>query len=97
MPKFERTHPWLSFMLDLSPAPWQMWLLAGEAISKCEHLEGVALSPAAANELMKVYLAKGSAATTAIEGNTLSEEEARKRVDGIRGPATFQSVSGCGN
>ena len=42
------------------------------------------LSPAAANELMKVYLAKGALATTAIEGNTLSEEEARKRVDGIK-------------
>jgi Fic family protein len=84
MSTYERTHPWLDFNLDLSPAPWQMWLLAGEAISKCEHLGGVALSPEAASELMKVYLAKGALATTAIEGNTLTEAEARKRVDGIK-------------
>ena len=84
MSTYERTHPWLSFALDLSQAPWQMWLLAGEAISKCEHLSGVPLSPEAAAELMKVYLAKGALATTAIEGNTLSEAEARKRVEGIK-------------
>src|SRR5581483_2446881 len=84
MSTFERTHPWLSFSLDLSHAPWQMWLLAGESISKCEHLAGVALSPEVAAELMKVYLAKGALATTAIEGNTLTEQEARKRVEGIK-------------
>jgi Fic family protein len=84
MRTYEQTHPWLTFQLDLSRAPWQLWLLAGEAISKCEHLSGVALGPDAATELMKVYLAKGAHATTAIEGNTLTEAEARKRIDGIK-------------
>jgi Fic family protein len=84
MPTYDRTHPWLTFSLDLSRAPWQLWLLAGEAISKCEHLAGVALTPDAANELMKVYLAKGALATTAIEGNTLTEAQARQRVEGIK-------------
>jgi Fic family protein len=79
---YERTHPWLRFELDLSHAPYQMWLLAGEAVSKCEHLSGVALDPAAAAELMRVYLAKGALATTAIEGNTLTEEEVRQRIEG---------------
>lgn len=82
--KSEKTHPWLRFTLDLSHAPFELWLLGGEAVSKCEHLAGVALGPDAAAELMKVYLAKGALATTAIEGNTLSEAEARKRVDGIK-------------
>jgi Fic family protein len=82
--KSEKTHPWLRFALDLSHAPFELWLLGGEAVSKCEHLAGVALGPEAAAELMKVYLAKGALATTAIEGNTLSEAEARKRVDGIK-------------
>lgn len=58
-------------------------MLAGEAVFKCDHLAGVALNPDAARELMNVYLAKGALATTAIEGNTLTEAEARKRVDGI--------------
>jgi Fic family protein len=84
MATYPQTHPWLSFTLDLSDAPWRMWLLAGEAISKCEHLSGVALSPEAAADLMKVYLAKGALATTAIEGNTLTEAEAMKRVEGIK-------------
>src|ERR1700684_1804952 len=80
----EKSHPWLRFSLDLSHAPIDLWLLGGEAVSKCEHLAGVALGPTAAAELMKVYLAKGALATTAIEGNTLNEAEARKRVDGIK-------------
>lgn len=84
MKTYHQTHPWLTFQLDLSQAPWQLWLLAGEAISKCEHLGGVALSPDAAKELMKVYLAKGALATTAIEGNTLTEAEARARVEGLK-------------
>ncbi len=33
-------------------------------------------------ELHRIYLAKGIAATTAIEGNTLTEEEVRQRIEG---------------
>jgi Fic family protein len=40
------------------------------------------LSPNTASELLSVYLAKGMLATTAIEGNTLSEEEVRRVLDG---------------
>jgi Fic family protein len=79
---YKETHPWLRYSLDLSRADWRLWLLAGEALSKCEHLAGVALSPEAAAELSRVYLAKGALATTAIEGNTLTEEEVRQRIDG---------------
>lgn len=79
-----KTHPWLRFELDLTHAPWQLWILAGEAISKCDHLSGVALGPEAAAKLMNIYLAKGALATTAIEGNTLTEQQALDRVEGIR-------------
>ena len=57
-------------------------MLVGEAISKCEHLAGVPLMPETAKRLHLLYLAKGALATTAIEGNTLTEEEAIKRVEG---------------
>jgi Fic family protein len=67
----------------MSKADWRFWLLAGEALSKCEHLAGVALSPKAAEELSRIYLVKGALATTAIEGNTLTEEEVRQRVEGV--------------
>ena len=53
----------------------------GEAQSKCEHIAGTPLSQEAAKELHTISLIKGVRATTAIEGNTLSEEEIRLRME----------------
>jgi Fic family protein len=80
--KYLDTHPWLTFEVDLRKAPFDLWLALGEAQSKCEHIAGVPLSPEDSESLHAVYLAKGVWATTAIEGNTLSEEEVRQRIDG---------------
>src|SRR4030042_1893497 len=80
--KHEESHPWLRFSLDLSNAPFSFWVLLGEARSKLEHLAGVPLRPDAAQELHRLYLAKGAWATTSIEGNTLSEEQVRARIEG---------------
>ena len=82
MSGYLESHPWLKFKIDLRRFPWEFWLLAGEAVSKCTHIRGVALDPETAKKLMQVYLAKGALATTAIEGNTLTEEEAQRRVAG---------------
>lgn len=57
-------------------------MLLGECQSKCEHIAGVPLQPETAEELYRVYLAKGALATTAIEGNTLSEAEVLKHLEG---------------
>jgi len=75
MRTFERTHPWISFWIDLRQARPQLWLLLGEAASKCEHIAGVPLRPATAQSLHQLYLAKGALGTTAIEGNTLTEKQ----------------------
>jgi Fic family protein len=56
-------------------------MLLGEARSKCDHLRFVPLAWDTARELQKVYLAKGVFATTSIEGNTLSEEQVRERME----------------
>jgi Fic family protein len=82
MRSYEQTHKWISFRLDLRPTPHDFWLYLGEASSKCEHLSRVPLRPATAQQLHRLYLAKGVAATTAIEGNTLSEEDVLKAVEG---------------
>ena len=82
MRTFEQTHPWINFTLDLRKATHKHWLLLGESSSKCSHVAGVPLLPAVAAELYKLYLAKGALATAAIEGNTLSEEEIAKHLDG---------------
>lgn len=79
---YEETHPWINFRVDLGKLTHKTWLLLGEAESKCEHVAGVPLRPAVAERLHRIYLSKGIRGTTAIEGNTLSEEEVRRRVDG---------------
>ncbi|MET9729649.1 Fic family protein [Streptomyces sp. NPDC006458] len=56
-------------------------MLVGEAVSKLDHIAGVPLQPSVAAELNRVFLTKGAHATTQIEGNTLSEEQVRQRVD----------------
>jgi Fic family protein len=77
-----KTHPWLTFTVDLRQAPTPLWVALGECQSKCEHLAGTPLRPETAKRLHSVYLAKGVLATTAIEGNTLSEEEVLKHLEG---------------
>jgi hypothetical protein len=57
-------------------------MLLGEARSKCEHIANVPLRPATAEQLHLLYLAKGALATTAIEGNTLSEDEVVRHLQG---------------
>ena len=79
---YEQSHPFIDFRLDLRETAAGTWALLGEAKSKSEHIAQALLSPQASTELMQVYLAKGFLATTAIEGNTLSEDEARAVLDG---------------
>lgn len=82
MRTYEKTHPWLTFRLDMSRASYRLWIALGEAQSKCEHIAGVPLREAAAEALHRLFLAKGALATTAIEGNTLSEEEVIRHLEG---------------
>jgi cell filamentation protein, protein adenylyltransferase len=73
--KYMDSHPWLTFELHLKNALPRLWIALGEAQSKCRHIAGVALKPEIADRLHRIYLAKGLLATTAIEGNTLTEDE----------------------
>ena len=78
----ERSHPWIRFEADLRAAPPRLWALLGQAAALCRQVADAALPPGAAAEMRKVYLVKGVQATTAIEGNTLSTEQIRERVEG---------------
>jgi Fic family protein len=81
--RYEDTHKWISFsVLNIFRSNHRLWTLLGECQSKCEHIAGVPLRPDVADNLHRIYLAKGAFATTAIEGNTLSEEEVLKVLDG---------------
>jgi Fic family protein len=80
--QYSKSHSWLTFSLDLRQAPASLWVLLGECQSKCEHIAGVPLRPAEAQRLYLLYLAKGVSATTAIEGNTLSEQQVLDHLKG---------------
>lgn len=67
--------PWITFEVDLSKMGPSFWMVLGEARSKCDHLANVPMPPSYARELHEINLSKGVHATTAIEGNTLTEQE----------------------
>jgi hypothetical protein len=56
--------------------------MLGECQSKCEHIRDAPILPDTAKELFQLYLAKGVVATTAIEGNTITEKEALEHIKG---------------
>ena len=80
--EYRNSHPWITFQLDLRNAPARFWMLLGAACSKCEQIASVPLLPDTAERLHQLYLERGVRATTAIEGNTLSEQEISKLARG---------------
>jgi Fic family protein len=80
--RYRQSHSWLTFNLDLEKANAEFWMLLGEAASKCDHIAGVPLLPDVARDLHTLYLAKGVLATTAIEGNTLTEGQVLQQLQG---------------
>ena len=79
---FERTHPWLDFAFDTHRLKYTDWFALGKCAAMCKRIAGAPLAPAVAKDMIKIYLVKGVLATTAIEGNTLTEDEARAHIDG---------------
>jgi Fic family protein len=77
-----RTHPWLRFAASFREAKPLLWILLGEARSKCLHIAGAPLPPASAKLLHRLYLAKGVLGTTAIEGNTLTLDQVEQHLEG---------------
>ncbi len=73
--EYLQSHPWITFELDLRQAPVRFWTLLGDACAKCKFISGIPLMPETAERLNTVSLERGARATTAIEGNTLSQAE----------------------
>lgn len=74
-------HPFIDFKVRPDVLDPKSWMLLGEAMSKAQHLAGHPLKPETAAEMLSVTLAKGVQATTAIEGNTLSDDEVKSIVE----------------
>ncbi|MCL2722824.1 MAG: Fic family protein [Polyangiaceae bacterium] len=82
MRTYEGTHPWITYRINQDKVPPILWLLLGEARSKLGHIARSSLRPSTATKLNQLYLARGVRATTAIEGNTLSEDQVMKQIEG---------------
>ncbi len=80
--KYEQTHPWITFRLDLTRAHPNLWTLLGQAVTFCRQVSQAALPPDIAKTFKTLYLSKGVRATTAIEGNTLTEEQVQAQIEG---------------
>ena len=72
------THSFINYSLNLQEVSYKLWMLLGAVEAKCKYLAGIPLRPEKQSELNQISLRKGIRATTAIEGNTLSEEEVEK-------------------
>ncbi len=76
------SHEFISFIADMTRLSYKSWMDLGEVNSKCLHLAQVPLQPSVAEKLHLIYLAKGVHATTAIEGNTLTEQQVLLQING---------------
>lgn len=74
-------HPFLTFEFHADTLPATTWALLGECSSKIDHVLGTPLRKDVADHFNSVFLARGAHATTAIEGNTLSEEQVKQRIE----------------
>ncbi|MDE0237601.1 MAG: Fic family protein [bacterium] len=76
MKAYEESHPWITFSAaDINDLRPQTWMQLGEARAICEQISSTPLTPGLAEYLKEVALIKGAHATTAIEGNTLDEDQ----------------------
>lgn len=76
------THPWITFQLDTRRIPYSVWMDLGAIRSKVEHVANVMLPLDVAKYLSTLYLSKGVHGTTAIEGNTLTEQQVQECLEG---------------
>jgi Fic family protein len=80
--RFLRSHPWIDFCSPVGALQPTFWLHVGAAESKCVHIARSPLKPDLAERLHQTSITKGARATTAIEGNTLTEEQVSQAVRG---------------
>ncbi len=76
------THPFIKFPPELGEFPARVWLLLGEIQARIDHIKNLPIPSDESNLLRHMYLTKGVHSTTAIEGNSFSEEEVARIIEG---------------
>lgn len=75
------THGFIRFPPNIQYMSPRVWLLLGEIQARIEHIKQLPIPPDDSNMLRQIYLTKGVHSTTAIEGNSFSEEEVAKIIN----------------
>lgn len=75
------THRFIRFPPNMQYMTPRVWLLLGEIQARIEHIKQLPIPPDDSNMLRQMYLTKGVHSTTAIEGNSFSEEEVAKIIN----------------
>ena len=75
------SHDFIKFPPNLGNLSSRVWLLLGEIQAKIEHIKRLPIPRDDSNMLRRMYLTKGVHSTTAIEGNSFSEEEVDKIIN----------------
>ncbi|MBN1164082.1 MAG: Fic family protein [Candidatus Krumholzibacteriota bacterium] len=73
--RYERSHPWLDFQLNMREAPPRLWMLLGQAVKGRDNLISLPINPLTAHGLYHDYRVRGLHSLAALEGNTLVPEE----------------------
>jgi len=81
---------WPAPQVDLKAAAPQFWLLLGEAQARCSQISGAPLRPGAAEEIGRIQTARFLLAGAAIAGNTITDDEILRHLDGRLDPAPSQ-------
>ena len=76
------TYPFIKFPPHLDEFPARVWLLLGEIQARIDHIKQLPIPRDESNLLRRMYLTKGVHSTTAIEGNSFSEEEVERIIEG---------------
>ena len=82
MRSYELSHPWLSFRWEPKHLPGAVWLLLGEAATLCHCLGKAALSAKEAELISYISLLQGVVSSASMEGNTLSEDQLDRLLEG---------------
>ena len=75
------THRFIKFPPSFHDVGSRVWLLLGEIQARIELIKRLPIPPDDSNMLRGMYLTKGVHSTTAIEGNSFSEEEVAKIIN----------------
>lgn len=73
--KYEETHPWMTFRVELGCPFEPLWYHLGRACAGIRELLMLVAAPEVHRRLNQLYMVKGVVGSTAIEGNTLTEAE----------------------